>query len=352
MTKQIEYTTAEQQLKKLKKQNLLIEDKDFALTKLKLCGYSNLIKSYRDPYVVRSNNNLMYRSGVTFNQIFSLYLLDKNLRNAVMAAMQDLEEHVKESAASVIANAYGTDDNNYLNYRNYQNKRKTKERFTLPKILDTLKKTLRTDKDPIHHYSTNYNTVPPWILFKSIYFSTIVNFIDLFKKQEQVALSQLLYETDNLIIPADTLCKLMMDSLYICLDYRNVAAHGGRTYNHRAKSSLRYDEIFHTSRTENLFGISELLLVLKLFKYSRPYDFLNKTLEHELTRHCTQYPQDITYLGQTLNIDIIPNEVAFISNNSNKYHLLPHCSGIKNVEEISLSEALKAGYSPCKRCAK
>lgn len=54
----------------------------------------------------------------------SLYLLDKNLRNAVIASMLDLEEHIKEAAADVVAKSFGTHPDKYLNYRNYANKRK------------------------------------------------------------------------------------------------------------------------------------------------------------------------------------------------------------------------------------
>lgn len=352
MRNTILYTTTEQQIEKLRKQNLIIENEDFAKSKLELCGYSNLIKSYRDPYIVRTNTGLVYRSGVTFNQIYSLYLLDKNLRNAVMAAMQDLEEHIKESAASVIAQAFGTNNEEYLAFRNYQNRRKRNARFSLTNILNTLRKTLNTDKYPIHHYSVNYGAVPPWILFKSVYFSTIVNFIDLFKKSEQVSLSNLLYHRQDIILSDEALCKLMMDSLYICLEYRNVSAHGGRTYNHNSSSAIRYNEIFSENFTEHLFGFSQLLLVLKFFKYTKPYDYLEQILERELNRHCTQYPQDVTYLGQILNINIVPNEVVYISEHSNKYHYNPHCSGVKEAHEIQIDEAKKMNYFPCKRCAK
>ena len=98
-----------------------------------------------------------------------------------MAAMIDLEEHIKEVSANVIAHSFGTQPDEYLDFRNYSNKRKRKYRFTLKGILDTLKATLDTDKDPIHHYKTEHGIVPPWILFKSVYFSTMVNYIDQFK---------------------------------------------------------------------------------------------------------------------------------------------------------------------------
>lgn len=82
-----------------------------------------------------------------------------------MAAMLDLEEHIKEIAADIIAYSFGLHQEDYLQYRNYQNKRKRKPRFSLPGILDTLKKTLDTDKNPIQHYRIEHGIIPPWILF-------------------------------------------------------------------------------------------------------------------------------------------------------------------------------------------
>lgn len=146
----IPFSSIDKQIEKLVSQNLIIEDTGYAKYILELFGYSNLIKSYREPYVIKTDTSIQYRSGVTFEQIHSLYMLDKNLRNSVMSAMQDLEEHIKETAASVVAETFGTNEENYLDYRNYRNKKKRKKRFTLPGILDTLKKTLDTDKIQYH----------------------------------------------------------------------------------------------------------------------------------------------------------------------------------------------------------
>lgn len=115
--KQIQYTTAEQQIEKLKSQNLIIPDENHARLSLQSFGYTNLIKGYREPYIVNSNGKITYRSGVSFEQICSLYIFDKNLRNAVMASMQDLEERVKEAAADVVAKSFGTHQDDYLKYR-------------------------------------------------------------------------------------------------------------------------------------------------------------------------------------------------------------------------------------------
>lgn len=348
----INYSTAEAQLKKLLSQNLIIEDKEHALVGLRLFGYSNLIKSYRDPYIIKTEDQKQYRTGVTFDQISSLYFFDKALRNAVMASMQDLEEHIKEIAANVVAQSFGVDQDDYLKYRNYQNKRKRKPRFSLTNILDTMKATIDTDKEPIHHYKAKYGTVPPWILFKSIYFSTMTNFIDQFKPAQQKLMVSYLYDAQELKLSDDALCKLMMDTLFICIDYRNMSAHGGRIYNYKSKSRLRIEEIFGKNRKINVSGLSKLLFLLSLFQYQNPYTRLRQTLESELNRHCNAYPEDVTYLGQILNVNITQQKLVWVSPKSNKYHLDRHCSGMNNAQEMNEIDAKASNYIPCQRCYK
>ncbi len=347
---EILYTTPKEQLQKLKSQNLIIEDEALAEDVLNLFGYSNLIKSYREPYMIVSNGHKIYRSGVTFNQLLSLYILDKNLRNSVMAAMIDLEEHIKEVSANVIAHSFGTQPEEYLDFRNYSNKRKRKYRFTLKGILETLNATLDTDKDPIHHYKTEHGIVPPWILFKSVYFSTMVNYIDQFKIAQKNEMIDKLYNLANLQIDYVAARKLLIDTLSICMEYRNLAAHGGRTYNYICHSLLRADEIFTCDQNISASGFSQLIFILGLLNYKNPCYLLSHALNVEVNRHCNDYPQDVTYLGQILNIDIVPHSIVYVSGTSNKYHTNPYCSGIKNSIPLELDEAKSQNYIPCKRC--
>lgn len=342
------YTTVEQQIEKLKSQNLIIHNEQYALEQLQQCGYSNLIKSYRDPYIISANGKKSYRSNITFEQVQSLYTLDKNLRNAVIASMLDLEEHIKEAAADVVADSFGVHQDDYLQFRNYRDKSKKKYRFSLAGIINTMKSALQTDKNPIAHYSKVHGIVPPWILFKSIYFSTIVNFIHQFKPAEQKKMVQHLYNTSTIGIPIDVLPELMMDTLFICLEYRNTAAHGGRIYNYVCSNKLRFAEGLDSS----IHGFSLLMLLLSLLKYTAPYDILDHSLTAELNRHCNKFPEDITYLGQILNLNITVTDTVWITERSNKYHRDEHCSGILNAKSIEVEKANSLGYSPCKKCCR
>lgn len=344
---EISYTTTEQQIEKLISQGLIIRDKEYAKKCLSSFGYSNLIKSYREPYMITVDGRKVFRSGITFEQLCSLYILDKNLRNAVIASMLDLEEHIKEAAADVIAKAFGIHQDEYIQYRHYQNKRKHIPRFTLSAILRKLTDTLDTDKDPIHHYNTEHGIVPPWILFKSIYFSTIINFIDQFKRDEQIALVDRLYDTKKLKAEPTDLALLMMDTLFVCLDYRNMSAHGARIYNHSCGRSIRYTPITIPSH-----GFSMLLCLLSFFNYQSPYNSLSEALNREINRHCKQFPSDVTYLSTILNVNISEESVVWISKRSNIFHANRHCSGLINAQRIDYEKALEQGYQPCYRCCK
>ena len=312
-----------------------------------------MIKSYREPYIVNTpEGNKKYRTGVTFEQVASLHELDKNIRNAVMASMQDLEEHIKEISADVIAASFGTNQNDYIKFKNYKNKHKKIENYQLGNILDKLRETSHTTKNPIHHYQSTYGTVPPWILFKSLYFGTIVNFIDLFKPNEQKEVMMKFLRFEDLDITEDAARTLMMNILFISMEYRNNAAHGGRMYNFSPRNAIKTDEIFKNGKPDSHPKFTRFISLLKLIRYQNPYNHLNDVLIEEVNRHCTKFPQDVTYLGQILKIDITPCDVVFVSDTSNKYHLNPNCSGIKDAIPIELSDAYKNGFIPCKRCIK
>lgn len=73
----IQYADIERQIEKLKSQNLTFKNVNYAKKYLELFGYSNIIKSYRDPYVIEENGKKIFRDGVSFEQICSLYIFDK-----------------------------------------------------------------------------------------------------------------------------------------------------------------------------------------------------------------------------------------------------------------------------------
>ena len=62
----------------------------------------------------------------------------------------------------------------------------------------------------------------------------------------------------------------MLDTLFICIEYRNLSAHGGRIYNHECKSRLRFPP-----NANSLHGFSQLLFLLNMLKYQLPFEHLS-----------------------------------------------------------------------------
>lgn len=360
MNKSIKYTTISEQIELLESRGLIIDNKQLALNALRNFGYYNIINSYKEPYIIQSHKGKIFKPNTTFSQILSLFFLDHNLRNAIMISMLEFEEHLRAVTADVIAQSFGPDISNYLNYRNYQNRAINDSRYNLKTILSTLQNlALKSQADPIKYYRINYNNVPPWILLKGSYFGTLVNYIRLFKPAQKELLIQNLFGLPH-EISAKNEIKLFLDlTLLTFLNYRNRAAHGGRIYNYNPK--LKFDitstQISELSNYIKQFpeilshpGIIQICDFLQLYQYKTPHEILSESINREVDSHLSNYPDDISILENVIGgkIDKIP--MVWVSHVSRKYHSNQHCGTSKTLELVSFDYALQNGYTPCKKC--
>ena len=129
-----EFTTIEQQIELLKSRNLIFKSEDTAKTILETYGYYNIINGYKDYYVEKCGKDEYYRDGITFEQITSLYFLDRALRNRLFVTILDLEEHLRSVSAYVIAEKFSSQQSEYLKFSNYQNRLTKHKRFSLGEI--------------------------------------------------------------------------------------------------------------------------------------------------------------------------------------------------------------------------
>ena len=284
-----EYATAEQQLQKLKSQRLSIENEIAAKNALNTYGYYNIINGYREPYITREYDKKTYNPDVSFEQIFALFTFDHYIRDAVLLSMIDLEEHLKATVANIIAESFGSDHHSYLERNNYRDKNVRDPKFSRNKILADMKKVAEQSyTQPIRYYRETHNIIPPWILFKGVFFGAFVNYIKLFKSPQREKLIKSLYSRQNPLENMAFLKDLLSDTLSLCLEYRNLAAHGGRTYNYIPNSNMRnFDE------NEIKRGLPQLLAALKFFDYQQPFARLDQAINRALNEYCHNFPGDI-----------------------------------------------------------
>lgn len=303
------FTTIDEQISILKARHLDFRSEDQARNLLSMYGYYNIINGYKDNYVNKNENDEEYREGVSFEQIYSLFTIDHSLRNKVMQIMIDIEEMLRATSAYVIGENIGYLHNDYLDINKYRNISKSNPKFSLRNIMDRLNDTYNSDKNPIKYNRQTYHNVPPWVLLKGVYFSTIVNYIGFFKGPMKTELISMVYNIEPSIID-DEIKNLFMNSLYMFLDYRNLCAHGGRIYNFNPKSSLQITP--HSFKTKNFsnvlpmlnssYNIGRLILSLNLFA-SRSYsDLIIADLSQTIKQHCLSYPDDYDYLLDSMGI--------------------------------------------------
>ena len=227
------FTTFEEQINILKRRNLIIGNEEAAIDALKRYGYYNIINGYKEPFVIASENSddeEKYKDGITFEEIYALFLLDRNIRISVMDAMFDVEDHLRTATAHVIAEAFTADQNKYLDRKNYKlgNKVNDHGSYTIDAIFNKFTNILADNTQPVKHYREDYGNVPPWILLKEASFGNIVNFIKVQKGPQKRKIISLIYGFPVSLIASNAdVYNMFMDTIFICLDYRNFSAHGG-----------------------------------------------------------------------------------------------------------------------------
>lgn len=314
-----DFTTFERQIEILKERNLKFGSEETALAALRRFGYYNIINGYKDQYVEIIDGVEKYKDGVTFEQIYSLYNLDKSIRNAVMEAVLEVEDILRTATAHIIAENFGAKESEYINRKNYRLGKKRGSKYPLDSIFDKFNKILNDDSQPYKHYRETYGNIPPWILLKGASFGNIANFIKLQQPEIKNKIISLVYDVpESAIKSLPPFKELFMDTVFVSLDYRNRAAHGGRMYNYNTPATFRFNRILHTQFdiSEADYRVGKGHTGLKTFARSL-FIFDNKSTSTKLLtnmfiacrNHIDTYPKDLSFLDEIFDYSEIASTI-------------------------------------------
>lgn len=298
------FTTIPQQINILKSRGLKFRSEAAAASELQRHGYYNIINGYKDNYVIKDASGEHYKDAVYFEQIYSLFSVDHDIRNGIMVAMLEVEEQLKTQLAYVIAKNFTADYSQYSKIANYRNVHVRTGRFTLSSTLNKFAEAYRSDKDPIRYNRVTYGNVPPWVLFKDLYFSTIVTFVRFLKGAQKEELLALMFDAPAGAYADPAFKRMCSDILAMFREYRNVCAHGGRIYNHIPNSTFVINSAWLNLNgiVQPANGIGNLIIALSLLKDKRPYSYITKCIENYVSIHCQQYPDDTDYIVDAMGI--------------------------------------------------
>lgn len=236
------FKTFEEQVSFLKNHHkLIIGDENFAKKVLSTIPYYDLVNGYKE--CMFSENH--FKDNVSFEFLYMFYLFDKRFQNILFKQSLFIENSFKTKLAYVLAENFGVHQDMYLDNNHYKAK---KGKLLFSDMKNNIKALYTVDKkytgQPTRHYIENHNHIPPWILFKNLSFSNVINLFALLKPNEKNQMVNLmksdLYVNTN-SLDTRTLSDFFLVGLNIVRNYRNQIAHNLKfvTYRHSKKLSLK-----------------------------------------------------------------------------------------------------------------
>lgn len=84
------FKNIDEQLDILRSRNLKIDDEREAREALTIYGYYEIVNGYKS-FILESDDSDNFKAGETFSHLYSLYQLDKDIRNGVLSATLEVE---------------------------------------------------------------------------------------------------------------------------------------------------------------------------------------------------------------------------------------------------------------------
>lgn len=246
-----EYKTNEELINFLKQKNIIFKNENEALNIINKYGYYSIINSYKQIF---KNSDGSYKENVSFEEIYSLFIFDKNIKHIFLKYILEIELIIRNLLGNQISKVYSIND--YLNVNKLDDKVKLETR---EKIIEKINKSINESygmHNAITHYKDKYGFIPPFVLVKILTFGVISSYYGVLKQSDKQAISKYFKISDN-----------ELKGLLKCLTtIRNKSAHSDLLFCYRDKQTLSFKKIDpnykNKDNTTNLYMVIKLLTLL------------------------------------------------------------------------------------------
>ncbi len=265
-----EFKTLDEQINIFKAKGLKVDNPEYAKDVLFRENYF-FLNGYRHLFM-KSNVDRRYIDGSTFEELYSMFLFDRTLRNILFKNILIIENNIKSIISYQLSSKYGYREKEYLVPKNFTaNKEKSRQ------VVDILKKMKRqinfnaSQHSATSHYVNNYGYIPLWVLVKVLSFGIVGELYSILKKEDQMSIADI-YGLD-----VDTLANY----LTILSNYRNLCAHEDIVFCNKTQRELE-DNVYHKLLNipimddEYIYGKNDLFaLIIVLKRMLKDEEFSN-----------------------------------------------------------------------------
>lgn len=254
------FKSLDEQIDILKNKGLIINNYDKAKEVLLRENYF-FLNGYRH-LLMKSPRDRTFIDGSTFEELYSIFLFDRYLRNIVFKNLLIIENNLKSIFSYQLSKKYGYKEKEYLNIRNFTNDptkyRKVKD------VLNKMKRQISVNSKQHNatlHYITKYGYIPLWVLVKVLSFGVISDLFSILKPDDKLNIAEMFNVSVN----------NLEDFLPILSNYRNLCAHEDILYDHRTDRTINntvYHQRLNIPRMDNeyIYGKNDVFSVIIIMK--------------------------------------------------------------------------------------
>ena len=316
------FTTTNTQLRKLRARGMTIKNGSRAKRILEMENYYNLINGYKDLFLdnTYTGPDEKYLAGTDFNELYSLYLFDRELRNIFIRYILEIENNIKSVIAHEFSKKYGHD--NYLKISNFDTTVRPNENKTLSQktgevadLISNLQREishqLKKNSPMISHHILTYGYVPLWVLINTLSLGTVSTFYSYMQQQDQNTVGR------HFQLRPQELSKI----LFVLAIFRNACAHDERFFSLKSikrnttPNSIKDTQIHRrmsiprNSSNNYICGKNDLFAIVIIFKL-----MLNKTSFNKFFFSLKEQVDRLDKNIHTISIDDVLAKMGFPSN--------------------------------------
>ena len=288
------FKTYHQQIRILRKRNITINDGSKAMNILRTAGYYNVINGYKTPFLDKAKSSIQgedfYKDGTTIEQIYSLYLFDRNLRNILLKYMLISETVIKTKMSYHFSDKY-RQNFSYLDINNFNSTNPDKVTKLIYKISYVINNNSKPSSqgDQIYHYLNKYKNLPLWVLVNKMTMGEAFHFFfNLNPNMQNAILEELIKyynkEYSQEIEIGNTERQCFQEMLDFMNFVRNICAHDERLYNIFFKKGKRTPNVVHFHVSDIIFKsrLFDCIIILKIFLFKKDFKEMVSKISKEV----------------------------------------------------------------------
>ena len=297
------FKSLDEQIEILKYKGLIINNETFAKEILLRENYF-FLNGYRHLFMV-SDNDRRYLQGTTFEELYSVFLFDRKLRNVLFKNLLIIENNIKSIISYQMSKKYGYKEKDYLREKNFTTN--PEKRRQVKDLLAKMKRQIRVngrEHSATLHYANNYGFIPLWILVKVLSFGIVCEMFSILKDEDQDVISSVYH------IDSDTLITY----LPILANYRNLCAHEDILFDNKTQKCIEdteYHKDLNIKKEDNEYicGKNDLFALLIIMKQMlRKEEFKSMMIEKE------NIVAGLDYNLKTISVSKVLDKMGFPDN--------------------------------------